>query len=84
MLVGVSFCIKAIAQRHICTNILIQSNGLKMKDICPRNWAFSYYILLEDIFSNSYIAGEVFMEINSGKAEIMDIDNSLYAMLVEY
>ena len=62
----------------------MQSKGLKMNDICPRNWTFSYYILLEDIFSNFYIAGEVFMEINSGKAEIMDIDNSLYGMLVEY
>ena len=55
-----------------------------MKDICSRNWAFSYYILLEDIFSNFYIVREVFMEINSGKAEIMDIDNSLYVMLVKY
>lgn len=44
---------------------------------------YSYYILLEDIFSNFYIAGEVFIEINSGKAEIIDIDNSLYGMLVE-
>lgn len=77
-------CIKSVVCSHICTNILIQSNGLKMKDICPINWTFSYYILLEDIFSNFYIAGEVFMEINSGKAEIMDIDNSLYGMLVEY
>ena len=79
-----SFCIKAIAQRHLITNILIQNKGVKINDICPRNRAFSYYILLEDIFSNFYIAGEVFMEINSGKAEIMDIDNSLYGMLVEY
>ena len=71
-------------QPHFITNILIQSNGLKMKDICSRNWAFSYYILLEDIFSNFYIVREVFMEINSGKAEIMDIDNSLYVMLVKY
>ena len=32
--------IKAIAQRHLITNILIQSNGVKINDICTRNRAF--------------------------------------------
>ena len=39
-LVGVAFCIKAIVQRHLITNILIQSKGLKMNDICSRNRVF--------------------------------------------
>ena len=42
-LVEISFCIKAIAQRHLITNILIQTKGLKMNDICSRNRAFFYF-----------------------------------------
>ena len=41
-LVGVAFCIKAIVQSHLITNILIQSKGLKMNDICSRNRVFSF------------------------------------------
>ena len=33
-------CIKSVVCRHFITNILIQSKGVKMNDICPRNWAF--------------------------------------------
>ena len=51
LLVGVSFCIKAIAQRHFITNILIQSKGLKMNDICSRNRAFFIHQLFITVVS---------------------------------
>ena len=50
LLVGVSFCIKAIAQRQLIVNILIQLKGVKISDICPRNLAF--FIML--LFSSRY------------------------------
>ena len=38
-----------MAQRHSLTNILIQSKGIEMKDICSRNRAFFIFgVLLED------------------------------------
>ena len=39
----VLYCIKAMAQRHSLTNILIQSKDIEMKDICSRNRAFFYH-----------------------------------------
>ena len=39
-LVGVSNCIKAIAKRHLITNVLIQRKVSKCHYICPRNRAF--------------------------------------------
>ena len=42
-LVRVSFCINPKVQRHICTNILIQTKGVKSRDICSRNRAFFHF-----------------------------------------
>ena len=33
-------CIKNVVCWHLITNILIQSKGIEMNDICPRNRAF--------------------------------------------
>lgn len=46
-----------------------------------KNWIYKYYLVLEDVFENFYIGGEVTVLLNNGDYKITNIDTTNIGML---
>lgn len=46
-----------------------------------KNGIYKYYLVLEDVFENFYIGGEVTISLNNGEHKIINIDTTNIGML---